>query len=172
MADPRFFRQQGPISLAKIAQLTGAQIARADGGLEGSMVALGPRPLPRPDRDIPVAVAMFDIMDPPADGTGGERERTRLGGSRRNRPPDRLREAVAEVEVGDERLAAGREEPAVSKPSLDPLECPLRALDLEQLGGASGGTLSRHLDRRRLGIAATRPGRRRNDCRRLRHRPA
>src|SRR5918999_229647 len=45
------------------------------------------------------------------DGARRQRKRrTRLGRRRPARPPDRLRQAVAEVEIGHELLSAGREE--------------------------------------------------------------
>ncbi len=148
-----------------------ARDRRAHGLDGGGVVALDPCPLPAPDRDVPVIVAIPDIMDPRADGTCREGQRTGLRRSGTSRSANRLGEPVAEVEIRDERLPARREEPTVPQPSLDPLECPLSLVDLEQLGRASAGTVSRHLDRRRVVIAATFSRRRRNDCRRL-HEPA
>ena len=133
----------------------------------GGVVALGPGPLPASDDEAPILVVILDIMDLRPDGARRKRQRARLRRNGRDRPADRLGEPVAEVEVRDERLPAGREEPSLHEPALDPLERPLGLVDLEQLGRASAGTVSRHLDRRRVGIAATFPGRRRNDCRRL-----
>ena len=47
--------------------------------------------------------------------------------------PDRRREAVAQVQVGDEVLAARREEAALAQPPLEPLEGALRLVDLDRV---------------------------------------
>jgi hypothetical protein len=92
-----------------------------------------PRRLPGSDLDLLVALSHKVTSMVAAFSNAARHERelgTRLGRRRRRRSTDRLREAVAEVEVGHELLATGLEEPAVAEPRLDP---PKRAVRLQQL---------------------------------------
>ena len=68
----------------------------------------------------------------------GKRERgTRLRRSRHVRTPDRLREAVAEVDVRNEVVPARREEPVLGEPRLDARKRAVHLADLEPRVGLS-----------------------------------
>ena len=67
------------------------------------------------------------------DGTGGERQGARLRRRARVPAPERRGEPEAQVQVGDEILAAGREEAAFPQPPLEPLEGAIRLVDLDRV---------------------------------------
>ena len=85
-------------------------------------------------------IVIFDNILFRPDGTGCQRERARLGWRRGMPTAKRGREAVAEIEIGDETLATGHEEATVAQPGLDPLERPGGVVDLDR--GVAGHTLS------------------------------
>ena len=115
-----------------------------------AVVGLGPGPLPLANRDVSQGQSLGRVPH----GHGRERQRARLRRRGRVRAAQRLREAVAEIEIRLERLAAGREEASLAQVRLDLLERALGRVQLEH-GYASerapprGGTRRRGRDRRR-----------------------
>ena len=73
----------------------------------------------RPTRPSNTAVARTAWLVCGADVDGGRRQRARLGRRRRRGRGGALREAVAEVDVGDETVGAALEEPFAAQGALD-----------------------------------------------------
>ena len=95
-------------------------VARRDRGANGldgrAVVLLAPRPFPL--ADLERARRRRGILETP-DADGGRRQRTRLGRVGSVRTPEVAGEAVAEIDVRDEPLAAACEEALAAKSGLD-----------------------------------------------------
>ena len=91
------------------------------------VLRIGPRPLPRADPGMSEGQSLGHVPN----GHGRERQRRGLGRRGDVRPPQRLREPVAEEEIRLELLAARREEAALAEIRLDLLERSLRRMELE-----------------------------------------
>jgi hypothetical protein len=77
-----------------------------------------------------------------SDGAGCERKGARLRWRRGVATTKRRREAVAEIEIGDETLATGHEEAAVAQPGLDQLERAVGVVDLDRIAAGHERSLT------------------------------
>jgi hypothetical protein len=106
----------------------------------GGVGSLGPGSLPGAERRCLATlrtlvlqlsnVAIRDNVVVLSDDTGKEGKRARLGRRRRVVPTDRLGEPIPEIELCDEPLPTGGEEPVPTQPLLEPAK---RAFGLEKL---------------------------------------
>jgi hypothetical protein len=96
-----------------------------------AVLRVAPRALPLAHRAIVRAGHVGARTPHVPHGRGCEGQGARLGRGGDARPPERLREAVAEEEVRLEGLAAGREEAALAQVRLDLLERALGRVQLE-----------------------------------------
>ena len=108
--------------LDRCGVIAGAQVCRQ-----------GPKERVAESSCIVARIVIIDNILPRPDGTGCERQRARLRRSARVPAPDRRGEAVPEVQVGDEILAARREEAALAQPPLEQLEGALGLVDLDRV---------------------------------------
>jgi hypothetical protein len=105
------------------------------------VVRLGPGSCPRPDRRRCViaqnlafqicSVAIGDNIVVRTDDTCEQRQRAGLWWRRRLVSTDRLRKPVSEVQLRDESLSAGGEEPVPEQPFLQPAKCAVGLMKLE-----------------------------------------